>query len=71
MRLCVDCAQKENRLQYQNYHEDDWVYSYRSWYYTSGYQPYRFGNRDYSSFDNYDDTSEDWDDDYAGDFSDS
>lgn len=70
-QLCVDCAQKQNRLQYQNYHEDDWVYSYRSWYYTSGYQPFRFGTQDYASFENYDDGAEDWDDNYAGDFNDS
>lgn len=71
MSLCVLCAQQQNRLQYNNYHEDDWVYSYRSWYYTSGYEPFRFGQSDYDSFENYDDSSTDWDDDYSGDFYDS
>ena len=71
MQLCVDCAQKQSQGRISNYQDDDWVYSYRSWYYTSGYQPYRFGNQDYSSFENYEDNSEDWDDNYAGDFNDS
>ena len=71
MRLCVDCAEQQIQQQNFGYQDDDWVYSYRNQYYRSGYQPYLYGHHDYSSFDNYDDGIEDYDDDYAGDFSDS
>lgn len=71
MRLCIECARAQNRSAEADYQDDDWVYSYRSWYYASGYQPYRYESQDYASFDNYGDATEDWDDNYAGDFSDS
>lgn len=71
MRICVDCAEKFNQQKNSSYHDDDWVYSYRSWYYRTGYQPYRYGHHDYNSFNTYDDGVDDYDDDYSGDFSDS
>lgn len=71
MRLCVDCGQKQNPRREDDYYGDDWVYSYRNSYYASGYLPFRFGNQDHESFVDYSDENLDWDDDYAGDFTDS
>ncbi len=66
MRICVDCAEQQNQQQSVGYYEDNWVYSYRSRYYQSGYQPYLYGHHDYSSFNTYDDGVEEYDDDSAG-----
>jgi hypothetical protein len=71
MRLCVSCAEKQIQRQNTSYYDNDWIYSYRGWYYGSGYHPFRYGHHDYSSFNAYNDSIEDYDDDYAGDFSDS
>lgn len=65
--LCVECA-KDNS---DEYYDDYWVYSYRAHYYQQGYEPFKYTDEDYSSFESFDDGAEDWDDDYAGDFHDS
>ncbi len=69
MRLCVDCAKRQP--QNEDLYNDDWIYSYRNSYYSTGYLPFRFGRQDHESFSDLDDLGEDWDDDYAGDFNDS
>jgi hypothetical protein len=71
MRLCVECERGRNPQGEQEIYGDDWVYSYRNSYYQNGYLPFRFGNRDHESFVDYSDDNLDWDDDYAGDFTDS
>ncbi len=70
-QICVECDSSKSVEDLQNYDSQDWFYGYRGWYYQSGYAPYRLGEGDYSSFENHDDSVEDWDDDYAGDFYDS
>jgi hypothetical protein len=72
MRFCVDCAaQQSNQETYEDY-DDNWVYSYRSSYYSSGYRPFMYSGQDYRSFDSAADEIDNYDEDYAGgDFSDS
>lgn len=71
MRVCVKCERGRNPNQVPDQYDDDWVYSYRNSYYANGYLPFRFGNQDHESFVDYSDDNLDWDDDYAGDFTDS
>ncbi len=81
-KLCVSCGKKAPQKelfsnysgqseQEEEYYNDYWIYSYRSQYYGQGYRPFMFSRQDYSSFENYDDNSDDWDDNYVGDFNDS
>lgn len=71
-RLCADCAEKQNQTAATNDYGDDWVYSYRSRYYTGGYRPFSYNQHDYNSFDNQTDgIADDEDDSSATDFSDS
>ncbi len=65
--ICVECAVSHS----SNYSDDYWIYSYRNQYYQTGYEPFRYTDADYASFETFDDETEDWDDDYAGDFNDS
>ena len=76
MKFCVDCAAQQNQAttETDDYYQEDWIYSYRSSYYRSGYRPFMYSNQDYRSFDSYESDTEDFDDDAnaaGGDFSDS
>jgi hypothetical protein len=64
---CVECARQDS----DEYYDDYWVYSYRDQYYQQGYEPFKYTDEDYASFEAYEDGGIDWDDDYAGDFHDS
>ena len=70
-QICVECDRAKNNQELQDYDDQDWLYGYRGWYYQSGYAPYRLGANDYNSFEDYEDSMTDWDDDYSGDFYDS
>jgi hypothetical protein len=73
MRFCVDCAEGQTQRQNTDYYEDDWIYSYRSSYYRSGYRPFYYTQHDQRSFDSRADETDNFDDDTdaGGDFSDS
>jgi hypothetical protein len=75
MRFCVDCAAGQNTNETgEDFENDNWVYSERHSYYSSGYRPFMYGSQDYRSFDSHADETDNFDDDpYAagGDFSDS
>ena len=64
---CVECAKNTS----DEYYNDYWVYSYRDQYYREGYEPFKYNEEDYVSFETYDDGGEIWDEDYSGDFHDS
>ena len=83
-KYCVACAgkigqdeifssqRKDSDTEGDYYYNDYWIYSYRNQYYGQGYSPFMYSEADYSSFDQYADDSEFFeDDDYAGDFYDS
>jgi hypothetical protein len=72
MRFCVDCAAQQSPQENHEDYDDNWVYSYRSSYYQSGYRPFMYSGQDYRSFDSPETEGGNFDDDYAGgDFSDS
>lgn len=65
--VCVECAKKAS----DEYYDDYWVYSYRDQYYRQGYEPFKYTDEDFASFETYADDTENWEDDYSGDFYDS
>jgi hypothetical protein len=84
MKYCVGCAgkigqdeifssqRKDSDTVGDYYYNDYWIYSYRNQYYNQGYSPFMYSETDYSSFDQYADDADFYEeDDYAGDFYDS
>jgi recombinational DNA repair protein (RecF pathway) len=72
MSVCVDCYSQQPQQEVQEDYDDNWVYSYRSSYYRSGYRPFMYSQQDHRSFDSSADEIDNFEDDYAGgDFSDS